>query len=318
MLKIKDTPELVKEGVGVIVGRFHVPELHEGHRDLFDTVQERHDKTICVLGLAEIKASKNNPLDFETRRKMIEEAYPDISVLYQHDVESNEEWSKSLDKLISNNTSPGTKVSAYGSRDSFIKHYSGRMQTVEFEPDSVISGTLVRNSLTNKTKSSKDFRHGVLWAVGNRYDVAYPTVDIAITDENEERILLGRKENETLFRFIGGFVDPTKDSFGEIGALELNARREVQEETGLEVGPMEYIGSFFVNDVRYRNEADTIITTLFKTKRLMGRAAPDDDIEELKWFPINNLNDRKVIVDEVIEIHRPLMKALLTKLPWST
>jgi hypothetical protein len=54
MLRTKD--EIVeREGVGVIVGRFQVSELTEGHRTLFNTVIERHLKTVCVIGLSPLR-----------------------------------------------------------------------------------------------------------------------------------------------------------------------------------------------------------------------------------------------------------------------
>tara|TARA_R110002020_G_scaffold403349_2_gene613488 strand:- start:1145 stop:2098 length:954 start_codon:yes stop_codon:yes gene_type:complete len=317
MLKMVDEKELVKEGVGVIVGRFQVPELHDGHKDLFNTVLDRHDTLICVLGLGAIRASKNNPLDYEARRKMVLDEYPDAIVIYQSDDQCNKSWSKRLDAEVRKHISPGSKVVAYGSRDSFIKHYEGNMETAVFEPESFTSGSAIRKALNNKTKSSKDFRIGALWAVGNQYPVAYPTVDIAIMNEDGDKVLLGRKADEELWRFVGGFVDPS-NKFGVKGALEQNARREVMEETGLEVSEMEYLGSFFVNDWRYRSEPDCIMTTLFKTKITYGRPVASDDIANLKYFPISNIIDRKAILDKIVEIHRPLMEALLTTVEWTT
>ena len=64
-MKAKET----KTDVGVIVGRFQVHELHEGHRGLIDTVRDKHDKLIMFLGLARLRNTLRTPLDFRARRQ---------------------------------------------------------------------------------------------------------------------------------------------------------------------------------------------------------------------------------------------------------
>ena len=96
--------------------------------------------------------------------------------------------------------------------------------------------------------------------------------------------MLGKKDNDQKWRLLGGFSDPTNDSY------EASALRELQEECGkIEVAPMKYEGSFRVNDWRYRNEADKIITTLFSTEFIAGNPEGSDDIAEVNWFPISEL-----------------------------
>jgi bifunctional NMN adenylyltransferase/nudix hydrolase len=312
MLKTKDET-FVKEGVGVIIARFQVHDLHEGHKELIDSVIERHDQVIVVVGLAEIKASYNNPLDFDTRRKMIEVDYPDVKVLYNDDCQSDQIWSKNLDKMIRKNISPGSRVVAYGSRDSFISHYHGFMATQEFVPQTTQSGTATRKSIMNKTLKSPEFRSGVIWATGNRYPTAYMAVDSAIFDDTYEHILLAKKPNEDLWRFVGGFVDPS-DNYGVTGALEANVRRETYEEANIDITDPEYVSSQFVNDWRYRNEQDKIMSILFASKRLSGRVEAKDDIEYTKWFPISAVYEACVnqhLRNEVIDVHQPLLDSLI-------
>jgi bifunctional NMN adenylyltransferase/nudix hydrolase len=62
--------------VGVIVGRFQVPELHDAHKDLIETVCDKHDKVIIFLGLSPLMVTRENPLDFESRKQMILESSP--------------------------------------------------------------------------------------------------------------------------------------------------------------------------------------------------------------------------------------------------
>lgn len=299
-----------KEGVGVIVGRFQVSDLTEGHKTLFDTVIARHNKMVCVVGLAEIKASKNNPLDFESRRKMITDVYPDVQIVYIKDATDDKLWSKKLDKLVSTHVPPNSAVTLYGSRDSFTGRYHGRFKTKELLQESFTSGTADRENNAFAALDTSDFRKGVIWATQNQYDTAHPTVDIAILDKADEkspRLLLARKPGETLFRFVGGFVEP-RGEHERSDILELNAKREVSEETHVETSNYEYVGSFLVDDWRYRYERSKVITTLFKANYVFGKPEPDDDVEELRWFKFTNDNK---LVEEVVDEHKPLMKALL-------
>ena len=59
-MKAKET----KTDVGVIVGRFQVHELHEGHRGLIDTVRDKHDKLIMFLLLARLRNTLRTPPRF--------------------------------------------------------------------------------------------------------------------------------------------------------------------------------------------------------------------------------------------------------------
>jgi bifunctional NMN adenylyltransferase/nudix hydrolase len=284
--------------VAVVVGRFQVHELHQAHQDLIKTVCDKHDKIIIFLGLSPVRGTINNPLDFESRKQMILEKFPHVNVLYIEDVNNDEVWSKKLDDQIGRLIGPTQTVALYGSRDSFIAHYTGKYDTIELESDVIVSGTEIRKKIRNKVKPSADFRAGAIWSTGFRYPTTFTTVDIAILDD-EGRVLLAKKPNEELHRFVGGFSDPNDESF------EASARREVIEETGLEIGYPEYIGSAKISDWRYVNERDKIKTIFFKVKRIYGAPRAQDDIESLKWFDISKLEDKDIVPE-----HRPLMSML--------
>lgn len=285
---------------GVIVGRFQVHELHEGHKALIQHVIDNHDVTLIFLGLSPCRVTMNNPLDFYARKQMINEEYPDVRVFYIDDCVDDEIWSEKLDSMIQQQTRPGATVMLYGGRDAFIKHYFGKFPTTELKQNSYVSGTDVRKTISNKVKSSPDFRAGVIWASQNQWPKVVPTVDVAIWNEEGTELLLARKPNEKLFRFIGGFATgPTYES---------DARREVQEEAHISITDPEYVGSHQVDDWRYRSEKDKITTILFQAKKFSGRPEPDDDIEELKWFQFDTLTD-----EQVVPTHRPLLQMLRCK-----
>jgi len=287
--------------VGVIVGRFQVPELHDAHKDLIQTVCDRHDKVIIFLGLSPLMNTLNNPLDFESRKQMILDQFPKVNVLYVKDQSSDEVWSAKLDEQVSDLVSPAQSVVLYGSRDSFIVHYMGRYPVLELEQETFISGSEIRKDIARKSaKRSPEWRAGVIWASQSRYPTCFVAVDIAILSEDGKKILLGRKPNEKKFRFIGGFVDPTKGT-----SLEQNARREVMEETGVELAPLEYVSSQIVDDWRYRAEVDKIMSVLFKGTYMFGAPKPDDDIAELRWFDLDGLKP-----SDLVPTHHPLLEAI--------
>jgi bifunctional NMN adenylyltransferase/nudix hydrolase len=299
-----------KSDVGVIVARFQVPSLHEGHVELIDTVRNDCQKIIIILGLSPLKVTRNNTLDFAARKSMIMARFPEAQVMYIKNMRDDTQWSKKLDAMIAENCSPEAKITLYGSRDAFTSYYHGRYPTVELVQKSYISGTSIRAQVAHKYLNTDESREGAFWAVYNQYVGPDPTVDIAIIDG--DRLLLGRKKDEPGFRFIGGYVE-----CGE--SAESAASREVLEETGLEIGGeagLKFIGTCpIMKDWRYRGEPHNPLTTFFYAPKIFGRPQPADDIDQLEWFEIEDIaaieNDDygKIVVEE----HIPLMKMFIDR-----
>ena len=86
--------------VGVIVGRFQVHKLHNSHKDLIQSVADRCARVIIILGISPARATVRNPLDFESRRQMIQESFPDAIILCLRDCLSDIYWSNNLDAII--------------------------------------------------------------------------------------------------------------------------------------------------------------------------------------------------------------------------
>lgn len=286
--------------VGVIIGRFQAPELHAGHRYVFDCVREYCSDLLVVIGSPRSYPTPKNPLDFETRKAMIKKAYPNARIVELKDQRHDDVWSQMLDQLIEREF-PGRDARLYGSRDSFIPYYFGdRPCTALDSPMSDLSATDIRADILAKPHDTEEFRSGMIYAVGNRKPVSYQTVDIAVIDFDRKRLLLGgRAPEKGLLRFIGGFVDVSDKS------LELAAKREVFEETnGIEIDDLSYLGSFRIDDWRYRDSQDGIMTTFFTARFIFGAPRPTDDIDVIEWVPWDGFVDR--LVDE----HKPLGEKL--------
>jgi len=291
------------ETVGVVVGRFQAHDLHPGHREILDHVlAQGHNSNLIILGKTLLQVpTRNNPLDVESRMQMLKEHYPSqFTILYLEDVPfDDEEWSNRLDRLVSDFAN-GRDAVLYGSRDSFAPYYHGKYRISEYQQRLYYSGSELRESLGKQIHGSKPFRHGVIWATQHQYPKVYPTVDVAVFDPTRAFIYLGRKPHEMKLRFIGGFADPVKDK-----SYEDTAHREVREEANLEMNRLEYIGSSWVDDVRYRGEVDKIITIFYRGFVNVGIPKAGDDIAEL-----HRLKYADVTEEMFVENHRMLYKKL--------
>lgn len=144
------------------------------------------------------------------------------------------------------------------------------------------------------------------------YPTSFQAVDIVVLNKNKKTVLLGRKKNKIQWRFIGGFTEP-KDS-----SLEYAARRELAEEASinLEVSPMVYIGSFRVDDPRYRDSKHKVMSAVFLCEYLWGFAKAGDDICGVKWVPYHWIQIPgwpTLEADGIVEEHIPLVQMLIDK-----
>jgi len=110
-----------------------------------------------------------------------------------------------------------------------------------------------------------------------------PCVGVIVEDE-AGRVLLARRAVEPyrgLWDTPGGYLEEGEHPLDGL-------RRELLEETGLTVEPMDFLGAFMD---WYGDAADANATlNLFWTVRVVsGEAAPDDDVAELRWFEPDEL-----------------------------
>jgi bifunctional NMN adenylyltransferase/nudix hydrolase len=126
----------------------------------------------------------------------------------------------------------------------------------------------------------------------HKYPTSFQATDIVVIDKTLERVLLGKKPKQPFFRFLGGFVDP-KDT-----SLEEAAQRELAEEGGKDMTcfNFRYWFSFRVEDPRYFDSEDKIMSAVFLANYVGGTPKAGDDIGEVEWFDFKKLKNYKNLV----------------------
>ncbi|MGQ9730735.1 MAG: NUDIX hydrolase [Candidatus Zipacnadales bacterium] len=108
---------------------------------------------------------------------------------------------------------------------------------------------------------------------------------IVILDE-QERILLQKRVDTGEWDIPGGAMEP-----GE--SVEETARREIREETGLEVGEMELLGVFSGPEMfhQYPNGDQVYIVAIrYLTRDFTGKLTHNlEEGTELRFFPLDDL-----------------------------
>ena len=276
-------------GVGVVIGRFQVPDLHEGHLAILDKAN-RHHRMLVFLGCHRIPMTRSNPLDYQTREAMILEKYPNASVVAINDEPTDEAWSRNLNRLI-RTYCPLGQVTLYCGRDGFNRNYAKGFKVHEIEQVSPANGTDIRTTVGQTVRKNQNFRAGVIFGAFNMYPRLNPTVDIALLrgHKKERMVLLGMKaERPGLWRFPGGFVDK-----GD-GCAENAAKRELHEETGIVVDKVEYVASSIIDDWRSTDD-NNIMTFFYKAEYQSGAPQASDDLDAVKWVYLSDLADINMV-----------------------
>lgn len=164
------------EKIGVIVGRFQVPELTMGHKMLINKARENFDEVLILVGDTKIlengykRMDSHDPYPFEYRKKMIRTSFPEsIMIMRFEDIGNLKLWNQKLDNLLE--TMDLGEYYMVGSRDSFVTTYDGKYKKYYIEsPIKEISGTRVRELTFEEASESSftpstDFLKGVLWSL---------------------------------------------------------------------------------------------------------------------------------------------------------
>lgn len=147
------------ERIGIIIGRFQVPELHQGHKYLIQSTINNFDDTVIFIGETKDKIlTAHDPLPFEARKRVIIESFPEFRKIYPlPDLGDWQAWVKQLDTRIEMLRTLGlisrdSDIYICGSRDSVperYKEFGGSFNTHIFPPLKNLSGTKERMKYKN-------------------------------------------------------------------------------------------------------------------------------------------------------------------------
>lgn len=290
-----------RPGVGVVIGRFQVHELHDGHKALIMQAY-LHQRLLVLVGVSPYLVTPADPLDYHARESMIRDSFARAVVMPLPDLPGNDTaWSKRIDEMIAT-VFPLDSATLYFGRGSSRASYSGRGKVTEIDEVAHVSATDIRKDVGKHVESSKGWRAGVIYAAHNMWQRAVPAVDIAITKKTEAGrvVLLGQRKIEGgICRFPGGHVD-IRDA-----NIEAAAVREAAEESGgdLELSRPEYIGSY-----RAKSGSNwAMFTSFFHCEAMFGIAEGSDDLDSVEWVAIERLPSLAFA-----DCHADLAKDLIT------
>jgi ADP-ribose pyrophosphatase YjhB (NUDIX family) len=106
----------------------------------------------------------------------------------------------------------------------------------------------------------------------------------ALIQDEDGRVLLARRAAEPFkghWDIPGGFLDEGEHPLDGM-------RRELREETGLEVEPLDFLGAWID---RYGGDstAEATLNLYWTARAVDGEPAPADDVDDLRWFARDEL-----------------------------
>ncbi len=112
------------------------------------------------------------------------------------------------------------------------------------------------------------------------YAQSAPAVAAFVVDDG--RALLGLRAHEPdagRWDLLGGFLEEGEEPLDGL-------RRELLEETGLDIEPGEYLGAYADS---YGENGTAVLNLVFDARLAAGDMAPADDVADLRWFDLDDL-----------------------------
>lgn len=276
--------------IGVLIDTFQYIKLPKKLKKLAKKLQKECDEFLILVSLKEIKNTTNQFLDYNTINDWLKRKFPKATIHQIVDCESNFHFSQQIvEKIYDKTTSPDWRTLIYAFNDT-LEHYNG-----SYEINSL--GARHVENIGMRKIGGKQYRRGMMDASIIRYATGFPTIDVVAYQYSVEsnKILLGRKEGSDNWHLPGGFFDPQKDN-----SFLDTAKRELFEETSIQAEVLKHFDSMKVDDYRYKNEFDKIITTIYEFQIPFETVLnPTDDLIEVRMFSC----------DEIMKDEFPIMKS---------
>lgn len=130
------------------------------------------------------------------------------------------------------------------------------------------------------------------------YASAKPTACALCVDERG-RVLLARRANEPFkgsWDLPGGFLEEDEHPLDAL-------RRELMEETGLEVEPLEFVGAW-LDRYPYGTHTASTLNLYWTARVLAGSPKAADDVAELGWFRPDELPAENQLAFHIADVLR--------------
>ena len=128
------------------------------------------------------------------------------------------------------------------------------------------------------------------------YASAKPTASAACLDD-EGRVLLSRRGKEPfkdMWDLPGGFLDEEEHPLDCL-------RRELREEGGVEVEPLDFLG-VWIDSYGGDGSAQTTLNLYWTARIVEGTLEPADDVAEFRWFAPDEVDEDELAFAHTREV----------------
>ncbi|AVR46298.1 NUDIX hydrolase [Christiangramia fulva] len=134
-----------------------------------------------------------------------------------------------------------------------------------------------------------------------KQNIAITVDSVVFCKADKFKVLLVKRKNEPFqdqWALPGGFLEEGED-------LETGAKRELKEETGVEVDSMEQVKAFGTPG---RDPRGPTVTIAFLSRIYCEEdLKPSDDAKDARWFEVDKLPDLAFDHDKIIKVARQFL-----------
>ena len=309
---IREIPELTGPKPSFLVAstvmRIQSPEgPHVGHMQVIRELFESGKKVFIFLSCDRSFPSKKNPLSFELRKKLLEQAiiaegYGDrhYEIIALRNRRYNDVWVSELEKAIATHLQKpdlgADQVALFHGRDGFGKHYipTGKYPVFEVGEVKGVNATAIRERVLSHNAASGSRSEGAVDQQLRQPDALLFMQVRAVIKNPEGKIAIVKyaSGDERKFRFLGGYVSPTKDV-----SFESGLSRKLSKKFGITSNDsVSYVGNVAIEDWRH-------VEAGFKTRGM---------VYEMQVTQLSDAYDyRAMQIEEVRFVNREELTALI-------